>query len=284
MDKFNRVFQKSSENTTCMLFSETCRLLRLYASNLLKRDVIVAAGDNLKDLSLDRRGQLTDENLGIGAATWSCLTELESTHDIKPFFTAVRKFYCETIRKMQKKFPFDDSLMKDLGILQPENTASFSVSTVLSLARRFPQLSLAEDHILDDLREEFTDFQLSQADLPSLCMYKAADGSEKPCSGLFWSKVGKMKTFDGEPRFGLLFKLMSGLLSIPCSNADSERGFSMLRKIHTDQRASLDQSTIVALMSIKMNSNECCTDITFDSELLTKCKKATSAYLQRNRE
>ena len=79
MDKFNRVFQKSSENTTCMLFSETCRLLRLYASNLLKSDVIVGAGDNLKGLRLDRRGQLTDENLGIGAATWSCLTDLEST-------------------------------------------------------------------------------------------------------------------------------------------------------------------------------------------------------------
>ena len=172
--------------------------------------------------------------------------------------------------------------MKDLGILQPENTASFSVSTVLTLAKRFPQLELAGNHILDQLREEFTDFQLSQADLPSLCMYKAGDGSEKPRSGLFWSKIGEMKKFDGEPRFGLLFKLMSGLLSIPCSNADSERGFSMLRKIHTDQRASLDQSTIVALMCTKMNSNECCTDVTFDSELLTKCKKATSTYLQRN--
>ena len=58
MDKFNRIFQKSNENTTCMLFSETCRLLRLYAANLLKSDVMLAAGDNLKNLSLERRGQL----------------------------------------------------------------------------------------------------------------------------------------------------------------------------------------------------------------------------------
>jgi hypothetical protein len=29
-------------------------------------------------------------------------------------------------------------------------------------------------------------------------------------------------------------KGMKGLLSIPVSNADSERGFSTLRKIHTD--------------------------------------------------
>ena len=72
--------------------------------------------------------------------------------------------------------------MKDLGILQPENTASFS-------AKRFPQLGLADDQTLDQLREEFTGFQLSQADLPS-CMYKAADGSDKPRSDIFWSKVG----------------------------------------------------------------------------------------------
>ena len=264
-----------------MFFSETCRLLRLYAANLLKSDVILAAGDNLKNLSLERRGQLTDENLGIGAATWSCLAVLESTHDLKPFFTSIRKFYCETIKKMQKKFPFDDSLMKDLGVLQPENTANYAVSTIISLAKRFPQLDLAEDHILDDLREEFTDFQLSQSDLPSVSMYKAADGSDKPCSDLFWSKVGEMTTFDGQPRFGLLFKLMTGLLCIPCSNADSERGFSMLRKIHTDQQASLDQSTIVALMSIKLNSCDCCIDVNFDSELLTRCKRATVTHLQR---
>ncbi len=39
-------------------------------------------------------------------------------------------------------------------------------------------------------------------------------------------------------------------------HADSERGFSMLRKVHTDQRPSLKQSI-------------------FSEELLTKCKKAT---------
>jgi hypothetical protein len=46
-------------------------------------------------------------------------------------------------------------------------------------------------------------------------------------------------------------------LSIPVSNADSEHSFSMLRKIHTDQRANLDQSTIIALMSMKFNCNDC---------------------------
>ena len=37
IDRFNRVFQKSTENTTCQLFDETSRLVRLYASHLLKK-------------------------------------------------------------------------------------------------------------------------------------------------------------------------------------------------------------------------------------------------------
>ncbi len=119
MDKFNRVFQKSTENTTCLLYTETSRLLRLYAANLLEPNVILAAGDNLNTINLDRTGQLTNENLGIGTATWLYLSELEQTQDIKPFFEVVRKFYVETIIKLLKKFPFEDSLMKDLAFCNP---------------------------------------------------------------------------------------------------------------------------------------------------------------------
>ena len=74
MDKFNTVFQKSTENTTCMLHSETTRLVKLYAANLLSRNIILAAGENLKEICLDKKGQLHDENLGIGTKTWVCLS------------------------------------------------------------------------------------------------------------------------------------------------------------------------------------------------------------------
>ena len=72
-----------------------------------------------------------------------------------------------------------------------------------------------------------------------------------------------------------LVKLITGLISIPSSNADSERGFSILRNIHTDQRLILKQSTLISLMSIKFNSEECCHDSIFSELVLTYCKKAT---------
>ena len=77
---------------------------------------------------------------------------------------------------------------------------------------------------------------------------------QKECAGPSWWKVGKMRTLDVEPRFPKLFRLMAGLLYIPSSKADAERGFSILWKVHTDERASLSHSTIVGLMSLKFNN------------------------------
>ena len=70
MDRFNRLFQKSSENTTCELYTEMNRLVRLYAANILTNEAILEATDNLRLLNFDDTNQLApDENLGIGDNT-----------------------------------------------------------------------------------------------------------------------------------------------------------------------------------------------------------------------
>ena len=57
---------------------------------------------------------------------------------------------------------------------------------------------------------------------------------------------------------------MAGLLCVPSSNADSERGFSIFQKVHTDEKAaSLSHSIIVGLMSLKFNNVACCFGIVF---------------------
>ena len=59
--------------------------------------------------------QVSDENLGIGTDTWARLAVYEQEEDPKPFYLVVRKFYLPTIKKMLKKFPFGDSMLKDMG-------------------------------------------------------------------------------------------------------------------------------------------------------------------------
>ena len=60
------------------------RLVRLYASNRLKADVILAAESDLSTLSLNSEGQVPDENLGIGIDTWVLTAQLEEEADPKP--------------------------------------------------------------------------------------------------------------------------------------------------------------------------------------------------------
>ncbi len=112
-----------------------------------------------------------------------------------------------------------------------------------TLAKRFPQLGLADSPSMNKLREEFTEFCLSTSEHPEIKKYKGVDKVWRPRAGTFWWEVSKIKTLNVEDRFPLLGKLMAGLLSIPAPNADSERGFSILRKIHTEQRPSLKQDT-----------------------------------------
>ena len=151
----------------------------------------------------------------------------------------------------------------------------------MGLTKHFPQIGLSASASLDQIQEEFNDFLLSPNDLPEPDTYNVTKTIEKPCPGPFWWKVNKITTLSGELRFGTLCKLMFSLPAIPCSNADAERGFSILRKIHTDQRSSLSHATIVSLTSIKFNNDNCCFDSKLSQERITKCKIAASQYIAK---
>lgn len=91
MDRLNRL-PKSTENTTCQFNSEIYRLVCLYASYLLKCEAVVAAGDNLNQLSFANGDQLADENLGVGSDAWMYMSGIEEEFELKPFYNALRSF------------------------------------------------------------------------------------------------------------------------------------------------------------------------------------------------
>ena len=72
----------------------------------------------------------------------------------------------------------------------------------------------------------------------------------------FWAEMGRKKTFVGAVRFPLLTRVMTKLSVIAHSNnADSERVFSMVRKVDTDSRSQLGNDTLRALLSCKINTD-----------------------------
>ena len=80
----------------------------------------------------------------------------------------------------------------------------------------------------------------------------------------------------GERKYHHLSNLALYLLSIPASNADSERVFSLVRRIKTDFRASLSTETVSALIGCHLNKTfKCCEQRKFDTALLNRAQTCT---------
>ena len=170
MDRFNRSFKKSNENTMCELYTDIVRLTIIYVVNFLTEEAVRKAGDKIHLVDMDKV-KLYDD-LSIGDETWLCISALEEEMDTKPFFfLCVKAFYSVTLQKLFKKFPFGDTILQDLGIVQPTKTKSYTVSTIKRLAKRFPQIELDSPDSLHLLAQEFTDYVLSPEDHPALTYY-----------------------------------------------------------------------------------------------------------------
>ena len=96
----------------------------------------------------------------------------------------------------------------------------------------------------------------------------------------FWAAMAQLKTGVGCLRFDYLCSVMLPLLCLPNSNADSERVFSMVKKIQTDCRSDLGQDTICGLPSCKLNNDTDCYNFRPSVELLKAAKSATWYYVQ----
>ena len=126
-------------------------------------EAILETNQNFKLLDFDATKQLPDENLGIGDNTWVSLSVVEQEHAL----LKLEGFISLQLKKMLKKCPFGDSI-NDLGILlQPVKSCTYDVSTILRLAKKFPQLKLDTSECLKHLKEEFSDL-LSQSEIQHL--------------------------------------------------------------------------------------------------------------------
>ncbi|XP_061885006.1 uncharacterized protein LOC133635755 [Entelurus aequoreus] len=190
----------------------------------------------LKDIKFeDASLQLPDSELFLGEAAQSLLEDNmdELSSSVPMMFKAVRDFFVAVTTKMMTTFPLDNIILQNLTVLDPESRHRFSPNSVIELGKSLPQLRLD----LDSLWDEVVAYQvLGREDLPKEARIDR-----------FWAMLGR------GGRFQTLLHLMKALLCVPHSNASSERVFSMVRKIVTENRTTMDNSTLNSLLSCKLN-------------------------------
>ncbi|XP_060074370.1 zinc finger protein 862-like [Ylistrum balloti] len=270
--EFNTMFQ-ADDTRLPYLGKEMQQLLRKLLGKFVLAKTIREAEDVTAVPYRDTTVHLKDPYLAVGLCTRAYLSEHdEDTQGVTArFFSSVRRFYIAAVDKMVKKFPFHDPVINKLQFLVPSSRDHVNPADVVEIGKRFP--SVIQDGQLGTLEEEYREFQLCpDADLP-----KWEDGKTPVDS--FWGGIASCKTaVTRSMRFPILYKLATSLCTLPNSNADCERVFSVLRKVQTDQRSLLDRSTLSALLTCKLNRDEDCYNYKPSTTTLATAKSTCVSY------
>ncbi|XP_052072307.1 uncharacterized protein LOC127710472 [Mytilus californianus] len=272
LNNFNTIFQ-ASEARIGYLAAEMKTLLRTFLGKFVKAKLIHTTQDLTTIDYSNPDNQLPNSILSIGPNARGYL--YDHSDDISPtvlqrLFSSVRQFYCAVVKKMLTKFPFNDPVVSCLAFLNPAERGNLDFNDTLKIVKRFPVLVPSTQFAA--LEEEFIDYQVTPADeLPKFDSDTRVDS--------YWAAVSAMTNkITGTARFPLLTRVTRAMCCIPNSNADYERVFSMVKKIHTEHRSSLDNSTLCDLLTTKINSDCACYQLKPDKDLLKTAKKACVAY------
>ena len=178
------------------------------------------------------------------------------------------------------KFSFTDTILEDVSFLLPENQGSLTAAPVLRLAARFP--AAVPEEACDALEEEILDYML----LPPTSLPSVGHEENKPTQSaelrVYWQEIGRMSTVGGTARFPNLTKLAKCVLALPVANADTERVFSIVRKIIT---IAVRWSKIlfvlfsqILFVLFSLNSDTKCYELETPKELLSQARTATMEY------
>lgn len=191
LNTFNTIFQTDATQIA-VLIPEMNRLLRLFMAKFVTMRAIKSAADLTKVSFADRSQQLDNDILAVGMKMRTMLADsADDLGDItvRRIFNSVRQFYVTIVAKMVRIFPFHDTLLKDLAVLNPDPKINdnWSPAMVVNLATQFDIVAADQ---LDHLVAEFQDYLLSQDDdLPSFSSDSRVD--------IFWAEMGQKKTFVG---------------------------------------------------------------------------------------
>ena len=262
-NKFNVFFQTAKTSTIHKLHGETLRLLKTVLSFFIDPLVVRTNSDDLTGIAYaSSTNHLATQDMFIGDSTTALVLQHQDEGcNITVFYEGAIRFYIAAVKKVLKVYDFRSNILQTLSFLYPGKCQTVPQSTFDAIEEKFP---IAFEKATVKL--EHREFMLDSEEQPE----------ENEDAVNFWLKISHLKSPMGEHKYHNLAFLALQLLSIPSSNADSERVFSLVRRIKTEFRSSLQTETLSALIGCHFNkTTDCCEKVHFDGPLLSKAKSCT---------
>ncbi|XP_042604440.1 uncharacterized protein LOC122141339 [Cyprinus carpio] len=206
-------------------------------------------GVNVDTVDLrDEESQLPDSQLGVGFTTRTTLNRLVEAGDIskdsaKKFHVAARSFFVKAVEYATAKLPLHDPVLEHSRFVEFRQKMDTSLDDVLYFVHRFNHLlPYNQPREQDQLNDEFLEYQMmEEEDIPASIWGEAVirtneDGVYHRMDRL-WGYLGSLKNrASGILKVPKLSKVALIVLSLPHSNADAERTFSVIGLNKTDTR------------------------------------------------
>ncbi|KAL3254597.1 hypothetical protein MRX96_054130 [Rhipicephalus microplus] len=230
-------------------------------------------------LNLDyhsREAQKGDEDLIIGQETRTVVDKLKPSEQ-QEFFEAVRHYFVTVCDYMRHKFPLTDPALLNAEVVQLKTLDTMSFRKVRFFVDSFPamlplQPGESKMEAVDALEVEFS--KLQAQDLPPHILQEERVDAQ-------WRMVSQPRTADGRLRFSRIAEVMLGILSIPHSNAECERLFSLVRKTRTEFRSSMSDKTLGHVLLVKCDQAGHCYNQTYTEDFLRRAKSTTTTFVQK---
>ncbi|KAK6490362.1 hypothetical protein HHUSO_G4876 [Huso huso] len=291
---FNLLFQ-CKEPSVYLLHGQ----MRSYVKKLMSKFVTTTAIKNADVCEVefkDKQNQVADHKLNIGwttrtTSTLNCLHEVGeiSQYQVDNFHKAVRAFFVAAVDYAFEKLPFKEPVLEHSQFIDFQQKMDCDVNEALYFVYRFSHLlPYGDPKEQDKLSDEFLDYQLmEEKDIPRSIWEQAVSRvSEQEVyhrMDKVWAHMATIKSpVTGMPKLPRLSKVAQLILTLPHSNADAERVFSMIGLNKTDTRNALAlEGTLSSIITIKMSGME---PNCFKYELSAEIKASKSAASSYNRE
>ncbi|XP_058881945.1 uncharacterized protein LOC117403636 [Acipenser ruthenus] len=291
--EFNLLFQRQ-EPSVYLLHGQ----MRSYVKKLMSKFVTTTAIKNADVCEVeykDKQNQVADHKLNVGWTTRTTLNRLHeageiSQYQVDNFHKAVRAFFVAAVDYAFKKLPFKEPVLEHSQFIDFQQKMDCDVNDALYFVYRFSHLlPYGDPKEQDKLSEEFLDYQLmEEKGIPRSIWEQAVSRvSEQEVyhrMDKVWAHMATIKSpVTGMPKLPMLSKVAQLILTLPHSNADAERVFSMIGLNKTDTRNALAlEGTLSSIMTIKMSGMEPnCFKYEPPAEVIKASKSAASSY---NRE
>ncbi|XP_058827037.1 uncharacterized protein LOC131687020 [Topomyia yanbarensis] len=164
-----------------------------------------------------------------------------SVDQVNHFRTNIMRFYITLSNQILKRFNFNDGILVNLTIINPDNIISRKHTSLLPLLQCFPNvISCDQIQTIDDEYREVRNINFSEF---------SNDQLKDPTA--FWEKVLTMERCDGQLAFPALKVFIPCMLILPHSSASVERLFSAYNLNKTKLRNRLETETMRGILATK---------------------------------